>query len=243
MDTAPLVYIIFGTPDSGRREVIFDLIEDGIPKTSQVLFFHPKDEAPSPFSEKIDELPNVDTVQWALENTKVKHGQINAAPEIVIFLAPGISDPSDIAEALKSWMEHNECELGRILTVVNCAFLQQTPAAQSWYDACIHFSDVILLNRRENNDNKWIKEFETHHKKSCSPARFIFVKKGRVPNPIEVLNPEARRISLYFDELIPIEEDEFEDEEKPEDTKPDKYIERLENGHRAYKIPSIQKYL
>ena len=51
------------------------------------------------------------------------------------------------------------------------------------------------------------------------------------------------RLSLYFDELILIEDDEFEDDEQPEDTKPDKYIERLESGHRAYPIPDIQKLL
>ena len=243
MPAAPIVYIIFGVPNSGRREIIFDLIEDGISQLPQVLFFRPKNEEHCPFDEKISQLTNVDSVEWELKNSAVTHGKISAAPEVVIFLAPGNSDPADVAEALKSWIEHNQCQLGRILTVVNCAFLQQKPSAQSWYDSCIHFSDVILMSRRENNDNKWIKEFETHHKKTCSPARFIFVKKGRVPNPTEVLDPEARRVSLYFDELIPIEEDGLEDKEKPEDTRPDKYIERLENGHRAHKVPNIQKLL
>jgi hypothetical protein len=49
-------------------------------------------------------------------------------------------------------------------------------------------------------------------------------------------------MSLYFDELIAIEEDEFE-EERPEDQKPDKYIERLASGQRAYPIPDINKLL
>ena len=57
--------------------------------------------------------------------------------------------------------------------------------------------------------------------KACSPARFVMVKKGRVSNPVEVLDPKARRSSLYFDELLPIEDDEFEDEHKPEDIKID----------------------
>ncbi|MEN8661356.1 MAG: hypothetical protein ACN4GF_09935 [Lentimonas sp.] len=243
MSDTPLVYIVFGAPNSGRREVIFDLIEGGIAKTSEVLLFHPEGEPRSPFDEKIEAIETVSKINWSLKDAKVTHGNISAAPEVVIFLAPGTSDPSDIAEALKSWIDHNSCELGRILTVVNCALLQDKPAAQTWYDACIHFSDAILLNRRENNDNKWVKEFELHYQKQCSPARFILVKKGRVPNPAEILNPEARRRSLYFDELIPIEEDGLEEAEQPEDIKPDKYIERLENGQRAHKIPNIEKYL
>ena len=68
------------------------------------------------------------------------------------------------------------------------------------------------------------------------------MKNNRVANPAEVLYPEARRTSLYFDELIPIEEDEFEDQ-APDDLKPDRYIERLESGQRACPIPSIQKWL
>jgi hypothetical protein len=243
MSESPLVYIVFGTPQSGRREVIYDLIDGGVPKTSQVLLFRPEGECESSYDESMSELPNVAVVDWALNGAKITHGQVSAAPEIIIFLAPGGADPADVVEALKSWIEHNNCSLGRLLTVVNCAFLQEYPAAQSWYDACIHFSDVILMNRRENNNNKWLTDFEQHHKKMCSPARFILVKKGRVPNPAEVLNPEARRLSLYFDELIPIEDDGLDEADQPEDTKPDKYIERLENGHRAYKVPSIQKYL
>ena len=39
------------------------------------------------------------------------------------------------------------------------------------------------------------------------------------------------------------EDDEFEDDEQPQDTKPDKYIERLESGQRAYHVPDIQKLL
>lgn len=241
--SAPLVYLIYGIPDSGRREVLFDLIEGGIDAKEQVLYFRPEDEADSPADAKLEALENVSVVGWKLDRAKVTHGQISAAPDRIVFLAPGTSDPADVAEAIKAWTEHNTCRLARIITVAHCAFLSQTPAAQSWFDACIHFSDIVLLNRREDVGNKWIKDFEQGHRKQFSPARFLLVKKGRVANPPEVLEPEARRLSLYFDELIPIEEDEFEDDEQPQDTKPDKYIERLESGHRAYPVPDIQKLL
>lgn len=242
VSTPPRVYLIFGVPGSGRREILFDLIEGGIDKSEPVLYFRPTAEAASPFDEQINALANVSTVEWQLKDTKVTHGTINAAPETIFFLAPGLSDPADVAEALKTWTEHNQCPLARILTVVHCSFLQAHPDARSWFDACIHFSDVVLLNHREGVDNKWIGEFEKDYQKIFSPARFLLVKKGRVANPAEVLEPEARRLSLYFDELIPIEEDEFEDESQPEDTKPDKYIERLESGHRAYPVPNIARF-
>jgi hypothetical protein len=239
----PLVYFVFGAPNSGRREIIYDLIEGGIPKERAVLYFRPESEAACPHDEQIEALDNVNVVSWRLRESKVSHGKISAAPEIIIFLAPGLSDPADCAEALKAWTEHNQCEIARLITVVHCDLLLAQPKAKSWFDACIHFSDIVLLNRRETADNKWIKEFETGYKKACLPARILLVKKGRVANPPEVLDPEARRVSLYFDELIPLEEDEFDDEHKPEDTKPDIYIERLESGQRAKPIPDIKQFL
>jgi hypothetical protein len=242
-DQAPLVYLIYGILGSGRRDVLFDLIKDGIESKEPVLYFHPEGEAASPFDEQLEALENVSIVDWKLTNAKVTHGQISAAPEKIIFLAPGTSDPADAAEAVKTWTDHNNCQIARIITVVHCAFLSENSAAQAWFDACIHFSDIVLLNRREGVNNKWVKDFEAGFGKKFSPARFLMVKKGRVANPPEVLDPTARRMSLYFDELIPIEDDEFEDDEQPQDTKPDKYIERLESGHRAYPLPGIQKLL
>jgi len=243
MNVAPLVYLVFGIPNSGRRDVIFDLIEGGIPKAEQVLYFRPENEAASAYDEQIEALGNVSVVHWQLKDNKVTHGKITAAPEKIIFLAPGTADPADCAEALKTWADHNDCQIARLFTVLHCSFLMNTPQAKAWYDACIHFSDIVLLNRREDVGNKWIKDLETAHRKACIPARFVLVKKGRVGNPAEVLDPEARRVSLYFDELIPIEDDEFEDEHQPDDLKPDRYIERLESGQRAKPIPDIKALL
>ncbi|MFW5874269.1 MAG: hypothetical protein ACOCVJ_02585 [Verrucomicrobiota bacterium] len=242
MPDSLLVYLLYGIPGSGRREVLFDLIEGGLPPDEPVLCFRPKGEAPSAFDEQLEALDNVTVVDWDLKNGKIAHGKLSAAPEKVFFVAPGTADPADIAEALKSWTDRNQCDIGRILTVVHCGFLSQTPEAHAWHEACIHFSDMVLLNRREEAGNKWVRDYEKEYDKKRFPCRFVFVKKGRVDNPPEVLDPEARRLSLYFDTLVPIEEDEFEDLQ-PDDQKPDKYIERLESGQRAHPIPDIRKLL
>lgn len=242
-ESAPLVYLVFGVAESGRREIIYDLIEGGIPKDQQVLYFRPNEEASCPHDEQIKALENVSVVGWQIKECKVTHGPITAAPDKIIFMAPGTQAPSDCAEALKEWTNHNNCKMGRLITVVNCSFLKEHPKAQAWFDSSIHFSDVVLLNRREEVDNKWIKEFETGYKKEHYPARFLLVKKGRIGNPVEVLDPEPRRLSLYFDELIPIEDDEFEDEHQPDDLKPDRFIERLESGQRAKPVPDINQFL
>jgi hypothetical protein len=243
MPEKTLVYLILGIDDSGRRGIIFDLIEGGMDRDTPVLFFRPNCASHSPFDEQTEALSNVHVVDWDLDGVRVKHGRISASPEKIIFLAPGTADPADAAEALKTWATHNDCQVARIITVVHCSFLKAEPKSQSWYDACIHFSDIVLLGQREDVDNKWIKEFETRYKKQCLPCHIELVTKGKTKNPVAVLEPEARRASLYFDELIPIEEDGFEDEQQPEDIKPDRYIERNESGQRIRPIPDIRKYL
>ncbi len=243
MSDAPLVYLIYGIPESGRREIVFDLIEGGIPKEEQVLYFRPKAESDSPFDEQIEALENTSVVEWELADGKIRHGRITASPEKIIFLAPGTADPADVAEGLKNWIVHNQCTLARIITVVHCSFLERRQAARPWYDACIHFSDIVLLGRREEVGNKWTRDFETQYRKACYPCIVELVSKGKTKNPVAVLEPQARRLSLYFDELIPIEEDAFEDEEQPADIKPDAYIERNEAGQRMRPIPDIGKLI
>ena len=161
----PQVYLIYGISDSGRREVIFDLIESGIDHDKTVLYFRPEEEPCCSFDKKLEALENVSVVTWKLSATTIKHEPVKASPQKVIFLAPGNCNAADVAEALKKWMNGNQCQIARIVTVVHCAFLSQNMNALPWFDACIHFSDVILLNRRENVSNKWIKDFESSYRK------------------------------------------------------------------------------
>lgn len=242
MSDSPIVYLIYGIEDSGRREVLFDLIDGGIPKDEQVLYFRPNDATDSPFDEKIEALDNTSVVDWELADCKIKHGKITAAPTKIVFLAPGRVDPADFAEALNTWMDRNLCVLGSVITIVNCNFIKEHPRSQTWFDACIHFSDIVLLGKRTTVDNRWIKAFEARYTKQYFPCRIELAVKGKAQNPIAVLDTEARRMSLFFDELIPIEEDEFE-EDRPEDTQPDPYIERNQSGQRIRPIPDIGKWL
>jgi len=243
MSEEPLVYLIYGSPGSERRSILFDLIEGGVSKEDKVLYFQPTGEAPSPFDDRIDSLENVSTVPWQLDRCTVKHGRISAAPDKIFFLAPGTADPADVAEALQGWISHNRCALARIITVIDCSFLKSCEKARGWYDACIHFSDIVLLSRREGVENRWLRDFEIQHRKKCYPCHLELTKKGKAANPVAVLEPEARRISLYFDQLIPIEEDSLDEEERPEDIRPDRYIERNEAGQRIQGIPDISRFL
>ena len=242
MPVPPKVYIVFGITGSERRANLCDLIENGLTENTPALYFKPVGEPEDHFDSTLSTMEHLQTVEWELQECKVKHARIEAPAEAIFFLTPGNADPADAAEAIKAWSDNNACQIARCVTLIHCHFLQANPAALPWFEACIHFSDFVLLARRENTSPKWIKDFQNQFIKAHNPSRFELVKKGRSPNPKELLIPEARRLSLFFDELISIEEDEFEDA-LPDDRKPDKYIERLESGRRAYPIPDIRKWL
>lgn len=237
MASSPKVYLILGSNDSGRRAITSDFI-DSLGPQSPILYFKHKDEAKSDWDSKLEEYAQVSTVSWSVENTKIKHDSITESPSSIFFLAPSCVDLADVMEALKGWLSKNNCQLSRIITVVDCKSLNENDCLNHWYEAAIHFSDMVLLNRREGVGEKWIKDFVSNKKKQFHPTRFELVKKNRVNNPIDVLDSQAFRTSLFFDELIQIEEDEFEDL-IPEDRKIDPYIERLENGKRSKIIKKI----
>ena len=234
MTVSPKVYLILGFDDSGRRAILTDFI-DSIGTESPILYFRHKDEVTSDSDTLLENLNQVSTVSWSVKNTKIKHDSITQSPSSIFFLTPSCIDLADVMEGLKGWLSKNECQLTRIITVVNCKSLSENGVMNSWYEAAIHFSDMVLLNRREGVSEKWIKEFISSKKKQFHPTRFELVKKNRVNNPIDALDSQTYRTSLFFDDLIPIEEDEFEDL-LPEDKRIDPYIDRLQSGKRRKPI-------
>lgn len=267
----PLVYIILGASDSGRRGVLADLIDGGLAEGDRPAVLL---SAKEPGCEQDAKFANVSRWSW-------HEGAIGAVlppgATHVFFVTDGRLNPVDQIEALQAWLKVVQAELGRVITVVNCQLAEKHAALGAWYEACIHFSDVALLNRREGVANKWMSEFQARFKDLCFPCLFEIVKNGRVKNPVIVLDPQARRMSHIFDidewtgiDLEGVEfgtegadEPETEDDDKPakgdgkkkghpnqspeddDDWLPEKepYFEMLPNGRRAKEIPDIGKYL
>jgi hypothetical protein len=151
-------------------------------------------------------------------------------------------------EVLVALLAHLDWTVARVLTVVHCSLLEKHPELGEWFKACIHFSDVALLARRENVPNIWMKKFTDAHREACNPCLLELVKKGRVENAERVLIPEARRLSMVFDDTDPLDDMEFDEEnlpDKPFDlvSKPDPYFERLPSGVRRMLMPDIREFL
>ena len=237
MAESPKVYLILGPNGSGRRALLADFV-DSLESESSVLYFKHRDEIINDYDSPLESLNAVSTVFWSVEGSKIKHESISVSPSSIFFIAPASIDLADVMEGLKGWLSKNDCQLTRIITVIDCKSLCENNSQNSWYEAAVHFSDMVLLNRREGVSEKWIKDMVTEKKKHFHPTRFELVKKNRVNNPIDVLDSQTYRTSLFFDDLIPIEEDEFEDL-LPEDRRIDPYIERLESGKRRKIISQI----
>ncbi|MGA2052927.1 MAG: hypothetical protein ABSH19_06425 [Opitutales bacterium] len=243
----PAVYLMLGLPGSGRREVLLDLIEGGLPDAREVVVYHAAgDEAPGA---ALAGRAGITLRRYTWTNgravTEEKEGASDA--EAVFFLADGRVSPIDQLEAFPAWLAERGWKLTRILLVVHCALAAAHREVAEWHEACGHFADCLLLNRREGVSNAWLSEFRRKFTEECHPGLFAWVKQGRVDNAPLLLFPESRRLSLVFDELDPLD-DLDEDDDLPEDplaleNKPDPYFERSPSGHRRKAVPDVTKFL
>jgi hypothetical protein len=244
------VYFILGTPGSGRREIVRDLVENGLTAADPVLLLVSEAESADAAEEKLAQRPKTTVLrtQW----TPAELPPVDLPPGgLVFFLADGHADPITQLESLQPWLLARGAQLARILLVVDCQFAEKHPILRAWYGACIHFSDVVFLTKRAGVANKWVSDFLQQFEHGYSPALFLQLKKSGVENPALVLDPQSRRVSQYFDEAIDLtdvvietdDEEEVDDDEDDGLPEPEAYFELLRSGQRAKVLPDIRKYL
>lgn len=247
----PLVYLILGASGSGRRQIVADLIQDGLSPDDRPAVMIADDEADDEADAKLPQLS-----RWAwTENTILAGVPENASH--VFFILAGRRSQVDQVEAFKSWLAAHGLELARSICVINCRLAEQNPPLLAWYEACVHFADIVLLNKREGVENKWISGFLTYFNKLFYPCIFEMVKSGSVKNPALILEPQARRMTHVFDEeqdwIVTNadgeevdENDEEIDEDEELQAKPEEdpyFVRRSEGGRRVKELPDISKFL
>gem|GEM_PF-91090 len=245
----PGVYLVLGAVDSDRRAILVDLIQGGLGESDRPVVLISGDEPPSDFEGK---LPGVS--RWVWENDAIL-AELPREGSQVFFVTDGRRSPVDQIEAFKLWLAAQGGQLARVLCVVNCQLAEKHPPLLAWFEACIHFADVVLLTRREGIANKWFSDFMAHFKGKFYPCLFELVKAGRVKNPALVLEPEARRMSHFLDEeqdwiFTDAEGQEIDEEEEVEDEEAvtvtpeeDPYLARDAAGRRQKRIPDLVKFL
>jgi hypothetical protein len=242
----PLVYLILGAAGSGRREIVADLIDGGLAAGSagqqSALALLPADEQAGEADARLGSL-----ARWAWTDGRIESPDLAGATHVFLF-TDGRRNPVDQVEAFQAWLAVSGGELARILCVIHCGLVAQHKELLAWYDACVHFADVVLLNRRGGVPNKWMSDFQGRYAAQFLPCLFELVKAGRVENPALILEPQARRMSHVFDEepnwevtgAGGEEADEVEITAQPEE---DPYLQRREGGRRVKEIPDIADFL
>jgi hypothetical protein len=246
----PLVYLILGAAGSGRRDIVADVIDGGMDKDASPVVFVTEDE--------IETTPDgLNSVTWKWNDA----GEIDAnwpvGVPVGFFIADGRGNPVDQIEAFKPWMVSQGVELARVVCVIHCDLIAAQPPLMVWHDACIHFSDITLLNRRDNVENKWLSDYQSRFAKRHIPCLVEMMKKGRVKNPGLVLDQQTRRLSHWFDEAesddwktlvaamddVIIEDEAADDPDDETTEEEDEYLARHPGGDRKKVIPNIADYL
>ena len=252
------VYFILGTPGSGRRGIVRDLIENGLGERDRAVVLLAETEAAVPADARFAALPNTEVLRWKW--TPSKTAEPAELPLIglpagatVFFLADSHASPIDQLEALKPWLEQHDAELARIFCTVDCSLAEKHPVLKQWFAACIHFADVVFLTNREGVANKWLSDFIKIFTDEYFPCHFIQVKtKGNLANPALLLDPTPRRVSQYFDEgetsykIEGLETDDEEDGDAAEDENllpEEPYFTRDRSGRREKELPDFRAHL
>lgn len=244
------VYFILGTPGSGRREIVRDLIANGLAENDRAIVLLAESEPADPADAKLAALPGTEIRRWTWTGTSLPDMDLPADSTVFLLADPQIN-PIDQLEALKPWLVARSAQLARIFCVVNCRLAEQQPVLRQWFTALIHFADVVFLTKRDGVANKWLSDFIKHFTDEYYPCHFVQVKnRGELANPLVLLDPTARRVSQYFDEgeSYEIEGLETDDDEEltEEDTglpPPEPYFVRDLSGRRSKEVPDVRPFL
>ncbi len=254
----PPVYWILGIPGSEKQKVLQDFTENGFAPETAYQVLTPASEPEMEFVARGGMRGPVEPVPYT--DADLEEG--SATPKLKLgtqtfILFDGTHNPVDQIEAWKTWCTLRQLKLARVITLVDCRFLSENEGATAWFDACIHFSDAVLLANRRDVSNRWLEDFQQRYKKQKFPCIIDLVKKGGLDNPAFILEPEPRRMSLALDEWeedystsneyqgIPIEDegDPIDPDDVDDPIPEDPYLTRMPGGRRLKKLPDIREFL
>lgn len=230
------VVIVLGAVGSGRTEVVKELVGAGWPEGARVRILRESREAAGGDA-------------WSF-----KEGRAALPPpegtEADVLITCGTLSQVDQMEALHAALSREGSRrVKRIVTVVDCPLAHRRPEVAEWYAPCVHFSDVVILNRRWDVPGQWVSRLLEPYEKEFFPCLFLnFTKVGRLANPAQALEGDPLRMSHIFDDIDPVDEMEFDEDNLPDEPfdlvrQPDKYFARDELGRRRIVVPDIAQAL
>lgn len=236
------LYFVLGNSGAHRRAVLADLVGEGLMPTDRAVVLLSETEVADAEAEQRLEKAGATLGRWEWAKPELLFEVPEDATHVFV-VADGRTDPIDQLEGLREWLLARPfVQLARVIFVADAALLHAKPELQPWFDACVHYADVVAVTKVDGLDQKWLNEFEKHYRSAHCPFLLEVARKDVFKNPAVLLVPEARRVSQVFDEDIELadETDEEIAAAKPEN---DKYFARTRGGSRVEHLPRIAEFL
>ncbi len=158
-----------------------------------------------------------------------------------------LGNPIEQLEAAKGRLMAEGAHLRKIVAFVEVDVLERRKELKNWFEAMAHFADVMLLINTKNVSPAWLRALKKGLKDRPMGV-YDFpecLQKSSEAMREEILYPEARRLSQYFEEEAledgaPIFEDEAEtdaaDDEEEEALPAEPFFARDAAGRRKIAI-------
>lgn len=166
-----------------------------------------------------------------------------------ILITDGRTSQVDQLEKLIARAPAAGWKIVRIISTIDLPLLHRHDALSAWYKACLHFSDAAVLVGRAAVPNAWLSKFLEDVRTDSMPCLIVQLpKNGGLPNPAELIEGDARRMSLVLDDIDAADEIEFDEDNLPDEPfdlvrKVDPYFERDMHGRRVLGLPDIAHVL
>jgi len=226
--------LILGAACPARLEVALDLARFGWPETVATEVILPSNEVG-------------EGRHWSWEKGRAQVPE--AAGKAGLLITDGTTSQVDQLEVLFREVGAKGWSIRRIVTVINLPLLHRRPALDSWFRACAHFSDVVVLAGRADVPNAWFSQLQRAYDEDLGPClRVALPRTGGLAKPAEIIEGDPRRMSLVLDDLDAVDEMEFDEDNLPDEpfdlVRPaDPYFERDPAGRRAKHLPDIAEEL
>ena len=128
---------------------------------------------------------------------------LEASPERAFILLDPRLSPVPQLESLAARLREMGIEPLKVCTCVDSRAAEDSAQLRSYYEACIYYSDIVLLGNRSQAGKSFLRSYQKEFERHCYPCLFLLLKGKGVPNaPLEILTPGVRRISQLFDIVI-----------------------------------------
>jgi len=191
------VYVFMGTHLPEMQTCVASLAAF-VPEETPSIIYYPKGLkwTETSGSQTIREVYDPESNQWIFDPDSKANAFIVLDPA-----QPIIPQLEKLADDLRKCL----IEPVKVVTCVDCQRAESSPQLRAWLDAGIYYSDVVLLGNRAKASKSFIRNFRKGYEKQFYPCLFLFLKgPGKPDQPLEILTPDARRLSQLFD--LPEEE-------------------------------------